>query len=309
MNRVALLTPTYGRDLELCTLLCESVDRHVSHFSKHFLLVPDCDVALFAHFESERRRVVPASAYLPEWLRPLPRIIQRKRRQFWWSLRHKPVSGWHVQQILKIAAATQLPYERFCILDSDIVFFRDFDLSRFEYPKTIPLLKVPGVVTPKQFRHARWVETSHELIGEPTPPLPASDFIGHIMFWDQRTTRAMIERIETTTKTGWIDALCKTREFSEYMLYGFFVQNEPAFASRHESVTKTQCVSYWDRPKLSRAELNALLRNAGADNVAVSVASFSGTAVQTIRSVVTENEVTRQPFGVPTELSELNPQC
>ena len=55
MNPVALLTPTYGRDLELCTLLCESVDRHVTSFSKHYLLVPDCDFELFSHFESDRR--------------------------------------------------------------------------------------------------------------------------------------------------------------------------------------------------------------------------------------------------------------
>jgi hypothetical protein len=77
MNEVALLTPTYGRDLELCALLCESVDRHVSSFSKHYLLVPDCDVPLFSRFESERRIVLPASQFLPKWLRPLPSIFQR----------------------------------------------------------------------------------------------------------------------------------------------------------------------------------------------------------------------------------------
>ncbi len=109
MNPVALLTPTYGRDLELCTLLCESVDRHVKSFSKHYLLVPDCDLSLFSHFESEHRVVLPASQFLPAWLRPLPRIIQRKRRQFWWSLRAKPVSGWHVQQLIKIAARCRCP--------------------------------------------------------------------------------------------------------------------------------------------------------------------------------------------------------
>jgi hypothetical protein len=128
MNQVALLTPTYGRDLEICTLLCQSVDRHVTSFSKHYLLVPDCDLALFAPLASDRREIIPASAYLPGWLRPLPRMIQRKRRQFWWSLRAKPVSGWHVQQFLKIAAVTSLPHQRYCILDSDIVFFRDLDL-------------------------------------------------------------------------------------------------------------------------------------------------------------------------------------
>ena len=146
MKPVALLTPTYGRDLELCTLLCESVDRHVTSFSKHYLLVPDCDLPLFARFESERRSVLPASEFLPGWLRPLPRVIQRKRRQYWWSLRAKPVSGWHVQQFLKIAATISLPYQRYCILDSDVVFFRDFDLSRFQYPNCIPLLDMPNEV-------------------------------------------------------------------------------------------------------------------------------------------------------------------
>src|SRR5882757_8760244 len=128
MNPVALLTPTYGRDLELCTLLCESVDRHVSSFSKHVLLVPDSDLPLFAHLQSERRSVIAASTYLPEWLRPLPRIAQRNGPKFWWSLRTRPVSGRHVQQLLKIAASIVLPYQRYCILDPDLVFFRDFDL-------------------------------------------------------------------------------------------------------------------------------------------------------------------------------------
>ena len=112
MSPVALLTPTYGRDLEICTLLCESVDRHVKSFSKHYLLVPDSDVALFAPLSSGRRIVISASTYLPAWLRPLPRIASvmvapaspASRRQFWWSLRAKPVNGWHVQQLLKIAA-------------------------------------------------------------------------------------------------------------------------------------------------------------------------------------------------------------
>jgi Family of unknown function (DUF6492) len=290
MNPVALLTPTYGRDLELCTLLCESVDRHVSSFSKHYLLVPDCDLSLFSHFESERRAVLPASKFLPTWLRPLPRIVQRKRRQYWWSLRAKPASGWHVQQLIKIAATMSLPHQRYCILDSDIVFFRDFDLARFEYPNSIPLLNMPDEVTSKQIRHARWIETSHQLLGLPAISLPASDFIGHIIFWDQQTARAMTAKIEAATGLDWVEALCRTRAFSEYMLYGFFVQNDARFAARHIPTPRTQCVSYWDQPKLSKSELNQLFCRADKDDVAFSVASFSGTPVQTIRAAIEENE-------------------
>jgi hypothetical protein len=289
MNPVALLTPTYGRDLELCTLLCESVDRHVSSFSKHYLLVPDCDFSSFSHFESERRTVLPASQFLPGWLRPLPRIVQRNRRQYWWSFRTKPVSGWHVQQLLKIAAAIALPYQRYCILDSDVVFFRDFDLSRFEYPNSIPLLKMPNEVTSDKIRHSHWVETAHRLLGLPAPPLPASDFIGHIIFWDRQTTRAMASKIEAVTHLDWVEALCRTREFSEYMLYGYFAQDDAGFSGKHILTSRTPCVSYWDQPKLSRDELNQLLRSAETGDVAFSVASFSGTPVATIRAAIGDN--------------------
>jgi uncharacterized protein DUF6492 len=298
MSPVALLTPTYGRDLEICTLLCESVDSHVKAFSKHYLLVPDSDAALFAPLASERRVVIPASTYLPGWLRPLPRIVQRKRRQFWWSLRAKPVSGWHVQQLLKIAATISLPHERYCILDSDIVFFRDFDLARFEYPNLIPLLIMANEVTPDQPWHSRWVDTSHQLLGLPKPSFPAADFIGHVIFWDKQTTRALIARIEEVTGVEWIEALCRTRQFAEYMLYGYFVQNDPASALRHVVVRTTPCLSYWDDPMLSKTDLTQMLRRANRDDVAFSIASFSGTPVDTIRAAIAESKAVLAPAAI-----------
>jgi len=309
MNPVALLTSTYGRDLELCTLLCESVDRHVGSFSKHYLLVPDSDLPLFAHFQSERREVIPASVFLPYWLRPLPRAIQRKRRQYWWSFRTKPVSGWHVQQYLKIAATMLLPYERYCILDSDIVFFRDFDLSQFQAPNPIPLFGLPDQVVATQSRHSRRVQTSHELLGLPVPPLPATDFAGHISFRDRQTTHAMVSRIEAVTNLHWIEALCRSREFSEYMLYGYFVQNDARFSGAHGLTSSTQCVSHREQPKLSENDLNELLRSADKDDVAFSIASFSGTPVQTIRAAIKEHEAARAPRTASKETARLDALC
>jgi hypothetical protein len=309
MTSVALLTPTYARDLELCTLLCESVDRHVASFGKHYLLVPDSDYELFSRFVSDRRTVIPASALLPAWLRPMPRIFRRKRRRFWWSMRAKPVSGWHVQQFLKIAAAMSLPHERYCILDSDIVFFRDFDLSRFEAPNTLPLFRVTNEVTADQASHSRWVETSHQLLGLPTPTLPAPDYIGHIIFWDRETTRAMVSRIETATGRDWVEALCRTRDVSEYMLYGYFAENDRAFAAAHTPVSSTPCVSYWEAPRLDKAGLNRLFGRAGRDDVAFSVASFSLTPVDVIRAAIMENEATLVPLAHSVEPAGLAASC
>jgi hypothetical protein len=309
IDEVALLTPTYGRDLELCALLCESVDRHVSSFSKHYLLVPDCDLPLFSRFESEHRIILPASQFLPKWLRPLPSIFQRKRRQYWWSFRAKPASGWHVQQILKIAATIALPHRRFCVLDSDVVFFRDFDLSRFEYPNPIPLLRMSDMVTSTEVQHARWVETSHQLLGLPTPSLPASDFIGHIMFWDQQTTRAMASKIEAVTGRDWIEALCRVREFSEYMLYGYFAQNDAEFAGRHTPVSRTGCVSYWDSPRLDETELNRLLAGADQHDFAFSATSFSGTPVPIIRSAIEQQRALLAPRAPAKQTAGLDALC
>jgi hypothetical protein len=309
IDPVALLTPTYGRDLELCALLCESVDRHVGSFSKHYLLIPDTDLPLFSRFESARRRVLPASKLLPGWLRPLPRIIQRKRRQYWWSFRTKPVSGWHVQQFLKIAATSSLPHRRYCILDSDVVFFRDFDLSRFEYPNPIPLLKMPDKVTSDHVNHSHWIETTHRLLGLPMPPLPASDFIGHIIFWDQQTVRAMTTKIEAVTNLGWVEALCRTHGLSEYMLYGYFAESAAGFSGRHTLTSRTPCVSYWDRPQLGQAELNRLLRGANKHDVAFSVASFSGTPVETIRAAIEQTAAIRAPLAAADEAAGLAVPC
>ena len=36
----------------------------------------------------------------------------------------------------------------------------------------------------------------------------------------------MASKIEAATGLDWVEALCQTREFSEYMLYGYFVQND-----------------------------------------------------------------------------------
>src|ERR1700759_35509 len=309
MTSLALLTPTYARDFELCKLLCESVDRHVTPFAKPYPLVPDTDYVLLSRSASDRRAVIPASAFLPAWLRPMPRMFHRKRRQFWWSMRAKPVSGWHVQQFLKIAAAVALPHERYCILDSDIVFFRDFDLARFQAPNTLPLFRVTNEVTADQASHSRWVATSHQLLGLPTPPLPAPDYIGHIIFWDRDTTRAMVSRIEAFTGRGWVEALSRPRDFSEYMLYGYFAETDAASATSHSPVASTPCVSYWEAPRLDKAGLNRLFPRAHSDDVAFSVASFSLTPVEVIRAAIMENEATLAPLVAATETAGLAPAC
>jgi hypothetical protein len=288
MSSIGLVTPTYGRDLELCALLCESVDRYVTSFSKHYLIVPDEELPLFVRFNSERRVVLPTSRLLPSWLKPLPSFIRRGSRRYWWSRRSLPVSGWHVQQFTKIGAAATLPEDRYCLLDSDVVFFRHLDLAAFLRPQPTPLFNTPSAVTDTLPVHMRWVRSSHRLLGLGQPSFPADDFIGHIIFWDQPTVRAMTARVEKVAASEWTNALCRAREISEYMLYGYFVRNDADAGADHALTTKKLCLSYWDAEALDRPALDRMLREASEDYVAFSAASFSGTPVDLIRSALSE---------------------
>jgi Family of unknown function (DUF6492) len=286
MTAVALITPTYSHDLERCTLLCESVDRHVTGFANHYLIVPDDELAMFAKFDNGRRRVLPLSQLLPSWLRPLPRFIRRKNRQYWWSTRGKPVNGWHVQQFAKIATAHLVPEPVSCMLDSDVVFFRPFELSAMTQPNPTPLYIRPREVTAALANHCDWVRSSHRLLGLDPPSFPADDFIGHVIFWDQQAVHAMTARIEQVTGLEWIDALYRAHAISEYMLYGLSVCSDAEMLRRHRCTTQSLCFSYWDRQALGEAALDAMLNAAPGHCVAFSSASFNGTSVHDVRTAV-----------------------
>lgn len=287
-NSVALVTPTYWRDLERCALLCESVDRYVTSFARHYLIVADHDLPLFASFKSAHREVLPLSQLLPSWLAPLPRFVQRNNRRYWWSTRAMPVSGWHVQQFAKILAASRLPQARTCMLDSDVVFFRPFDLAAYAKPNPAPLFVQRQAIAADAPLHAPWVRSSHRLLGLGEPLFPADDFIGHIIVWDQRSAQGMVERIEQTTGLDWIEALCRARDISEYLLYGNFVRNLPGFMTDHRPTTNNLCLSYWEADALDQPAVERMLRSAATSHVAFSAASFSETPVERLRTVLAQ---------------------
>jgi hypothetical protein len=176
-------------------------------------------------------------------------------------------------------------------------------------PNTLPLFRVTNEVTADQAAHSRWVATSHQLLGLPVPPLPAPDYIGHIIFWDRDTTRTMVSRIESVSGRDWVEALCRTRDFSEYMLYGYFAESDRASAAAHAPISSTPCVSYWEAPRLDKAGLKRLFNRASRDDVAFSVGSFSLTPVNVIRAAIMENEATLAPLVSPTEPVGLAAAC
>lgn len=293
---VSLITPSHRGDLERCELLFESIDRNVTAFQRHYVIVNDEDVDLFKKFASERRIVQPVSEYLPNWLHRLPPLPWR-RRNYWGSLRAKPVSGWHIQQLVKIQATATLPEDRFCLVDSDSVFFRPFDVSQIANPKPLPVHVYRKGAGDHRPNHKAWLISAHELLGLEPPTFPADDFIDTIIVWDKQMVRAMIARIEQLSGREWAETLCRIRKFSEYMIYGTFVSREAALRDRIDVTTDSFCRSYWDADQLSRADVLAMMENAAPNEVAICIQSFGPTLLSTIRESLDafENRADPQP--------------
>jgi hypothetical protein len=187
---------------------------------------------------------------------------------------------------LKLSAVGILAETRHCILDSDVVFFRPFDLSAYRRPNPLPLYYSPRDIAADAPEHAEWIRSSHWLLGLPNPSFPADDFIGHVIFWDRDTVAALTERVERVTGLEWVEALCCAREISEYLLYGAFVRHDAAAKARHRATSRKLCASYWECGALDEPGIRGMLGGADANYVAFSAASFSATPIEAIRSAL-----------------------
>ena len=280
-DAVALITPSYRGDLERCRLLFETVDRHLTGRGPHYVIVHDEDVPLFAPHAAPGRIILPSSRFLPWTVRHFP--LRWRGRHYWVHPYGKPLSGWHVQQIVKIAAAASLPQTRYWILDSDLVFFRDFDLSRFAAAAPVPILAHPNGITAELPRHVAWIAAAHRLLGLPAPTFPALDCINHLILWDQATLSAALARIEATSGRGWTETLCRERDFSEYLIYGSFVTATQEAPCRHDLTTDDPCRTHWGSERLDAAGVLDLMREAGPKEIALCIQSFGETLLSEVR--------------------------
>jgi Family of unknown function (DUF6492) len=285
-NPVALVTPSYRNDIERFALLCESIDAHVSNYERHYVIVNKDDLALFQTFCKGRRVVLASDRFLPDWLRLAPFLRLNNGRRIWWSFRAGAVHGWHTQQILKISAASQLPEQRYCFADSDNVFFRPFDLGSYAGGARTPLYIDPAAIEADAPLHGAWTRNCDRLLGQLPSVFPADDFIGNQIVWDQTAVRAMTRAIEKTTGASWQEALCKTKAFSEYLLYGHFVRSDPAQLASHAITHQSLALAHWKFEPLTQGALLGLIEEAPADAVALCVSSFSNTPLRLVRSAL-----------------------
>lgn len=288
----AIATPSYAGDFERCRLLCASIDRYVTGHSAHYLLVEDRDRGLFAALEGPRRHVVSESELFPEWLRAWPDPLSFGRRRVWTgfgALRRglPPLRGWHAQQLRKFAFPLQNRDDAVLFADSDMIFLRPFDAGSLARDGKLRLYRKPDGIRREMARHAEWCAVAARLLDLPAPAFPSADYINNMVSWRRDALAGMMERIEAATGRPWLEAIAANRQFSEYMLYGYYVERVLGLTEAGHWADPTElCKVYWFPEDIGGiATLRSFEEVLEPGQVAVGVQSFIGQPVARLKAL------------------------
>jgi hypothetical protein len=283
----AVVTASYAADFERCRLLCESMDARLKGDWTHYILVAPFDVALFRSFEGPRRRVVSERDLLPSWLRAVPDPVSRGRRKLWLSPFGLPLRGWHVQQLRRLALSRHISEAAMFSIDSDVVLLRDFDPAALWRDGRLALYRRPGGIQPVMpSNHLEWLAHSDRLLGIGPYRLPADDYINTLIGWRSDTCRALLDYVESRHGCGWVRAMIRSRQFSECLIYGRFV-DEVLNGEGHFSTDEALCHVLWREDSHARGAegLKHFLAEMAPHQIGIGVQSFIGHDLADIRSL------------------------
>jgi len=248
-----LITLSFSGDLELCRLLCETVDQFGPDGAGHVVAVPSSDMSLFRPLAGGRRILVPQEDLIPRWLRklPLPSPAWRKRlflprRNIYLSLKGRPVRGWIAQQIMKLNAAAGAETDTIVHLDSDLALVRPLPVEVLAPSGRVRLGRYPGA--DNDALHAPWHRAASALLGLPPSDYHAADYVDQIVTWRRTNVRGLLARIGETTGRDPIEVLAATPHFSEYILYGVYCDKVLGLeASGHIASGQSLCETVWTK--------------------------------------------------------------
>jgi hypothetical protein len=279
--QLAVITPSYRRDYELCRDLHQSVLRHTPDDVVHHLVVPRRDARLFRSLDGPRARIWFVEELVPDHMLPVPRV------NVWLNIRrpYPPVRGWIMQQVVKFALAARVDADVLLLADSDTCLIRPVTTASFVTESGVVFYRLADAVHAAMPRHVSWHRRARELLGieAAEPPLP--DYVSTINVWERRTVLELLERVERATGKRWADALSAQVHFSEFILYGTFVEEVVGLAD--VAVTHDLgCLTYWDEEPLDEVALMRFLSQVTERTIAVSISAKSGTPLRARREAL-----------------------
>jgi hypothetical protein len=220
-------TPSYSPDLDRLVLLRESIRRFYQGSANHVIAVPSREIAHFLKYLKDdkvifvsQESMVSPRFYPTLWYRALEKILPD---QCWRFQASSGRSGWIIQQIVKLCAAEVVDTQAVTIVDSDFVFMRPFsDEDLFGNDASLrSLYRVePNSESGKQRELMR---RAREILSVPAGS-EEHHYIAWPVTWYVEWLRGLRDSIEKTHTENWQEVLFEAGTFSEYCLYGIYVE-------------------------------------------------------------------------------------
>jgi Family of unknown function (DUF6492) len=282
MVELAVITPSYAPDFELCRDLNESVLRRTDSTVTHYVITPRRDLSLFSVLRGPRTEVLAVDEVMPRRMMAVPWA------NYWVNMRcpGPPIRGWMMQQLVKLQAATRISADRFLLVDSDVRFVRDVSAATFCRDGRLLFYRLAAGVHADMPRHVIWHDVARKLLGLPAEQLPLPDYVSAFNVWDRDTVLALRDRIERVTGQRWLDAIGRQLHFSEFILYGVFVDKVLGEQAPVEPTDSMMCHSCWNSLPLTLPEAERFVGGLPPDDVAIMISAKSGTPLDVRRKAL-----------------------
>jgi hypothetical protein len=282
MAELAVITPSYAPDIDLCRDLNRSVLTYTEPSVTHYIITPRRDLGLFSRLRGPRTEVWPVDELLPRHLWAVPGL------NVWLNLHrpYPPVRGWVMQQMVKLHAAAHIGADVLLLVDSDVLIVRPVTAATFRHDGRLRFYRKERAVDEGLPRHLVWHDVARRMLGLPRarPPLP--DYISAFNVWERVTVLALQERIQQVTGRSWLDAMGAQLHVSEDIMYGLFVDEVLGQKAGVEASESMLCHSYWDAHPMNADAAERFVRAMQADDVAVMISAKSRTPLDVRRAAM-----------------------
>ena len=288
---MALITPSFAPDFERCVDLHWSILENAPDNTQHKIIVPREDMELFGQLAGERTQILCESDFLPRSFVPVPfcNYTFNTRRPF------PPVRGWILQQVVKLAAAAALDEDVVVLVDSDIEFVRPFTVETFANDGQVRFYRKLGAVDEQLPRHMIWHRVARSLLGLAHTTPPYTDYIASLIAWNPKIVRQMLDRLTAITGRPWATSIAAQLHFSEWTLYGVFVDNVLGAPANAFASDDPHCLAHWGTTPLTPETADHFLRSLQQTDVAAMISAKSGTPLDVKRAAFAAYRASRWP--------------
>ncbi len=240
-GQISLITPSWAGDLEQFRLLRASLDRSSLAHLPHTVVVQTEDINTFSGFNSPALELKATREVLPLKVeqrrlaarrasrllgRHLTRVSGSARRTLGWP-RWPAYTGWHTQQVSKLALAAQAQSDYVLVLDSDVIVTPSADLTRLLSQTQIACFSEQKPLAQFRGKARKWVLQADSLLQVDAPDKGLYDcYFDTPFLLHSPSVRAMLNWLENQYQIPWWQALLNQppRRWSEFAIYKRFLQ-------------------------------------------------------------------------------------